>query len=78
MVNTANPDGYRDRFGLVGPLPISDGQRQPLADGSPTGPDVGERLPDFTLTGAHGRPVSFHEDRGSSKAAVVFFRSAVW
>ncbi|MGH1493114.1 MAG: hypothetical protein ACRBK7_27575 [Acidimicrobiales bacterium] len=69
---------YEDEFGLVGPLPTSDGQRQPLAVGAPTGPAIGERLPDFTLAGARGRTVSFHEDRGQSKAAVVFFRSAVW
>ncbi len=74
----ASSGEYRDRFGLVGPLPITDGQRQPLAEGDPTGPPVGERLPDFVLPSAQGRQVSFHEDRGRSKAAVVFFRSAVW
>lgn len=71
-------DDYRDKFGMMGPLPVRDGQRQPLPEGAPTGPDVGERLPDFELPSAQGRRVSFHEDRGRSKAAVVFFRSAVW
>lgn len=71
-------DGYRDEFGMVGPLPVTDGQRQPLAEGAPTGPEVGERLPDFVLPSAQGRQVSFHQDRGRSRAAVVFFRSAVW
>lgn len=70
--------GYRDEFGLVGPLPTTDGQRQPLAVGAASGPEIGERLPDFTLPSAKGRTVSFHEDRGQNKAAVVFFRSAVW
>ena len=69
---------YVDEFGLVGPLPAHDGQRQPLDEGAPTGPEVGTRFPDFTLPSAMGRTVSFHEDRGESKAAVVFFRSAVW
>ncbi|MEM7342562.1 MAG: hypothetical protein AAF467_28250 [Actinomycetota bacterium] len=69
---------YVDQFGLVGPLPASDGQRQPLGPDDETGPAVGERLPDFTLRSAQGRDVSFHDDRGQSKAAVVFFRSAVW
>ena len=73
----AFPD-YMDEFGLVGPMPITDGQRQPLAEGEPTGPEIGTRLPDFTLPSAAGRTVSLHEDRGDSKAAVVFFRSAVW
>lgn len=69
---------YVDEFGLVGPLPSSDGQRQPLGPDDSTGPGVGERLPDFTLRSALGREVSFHADRGNSKAAVVFYRSAVW
>ena len=71
------PD-YLDQFGMVGPLPVSDGQRQPLPVGASTGPEIGDRLPDFTLPSASGRTISFHEDRGTSKAAVVFYRSAVW
>ncbi|MEM7274861.1 MAG: hypothetical protein AAF547_17390 [Actinomycetota bacterium] len=67
-----------DEFGLAGPLPASDGQRQHLADDAPTGPEIGTRLPDFTLPSANGRTVSFHQDRDESTAAVVFFRSAVW
>lgn len=77
MPHRSHPD-YVDEFGLVGPLPASDGQRQPLGDGDSTGPEVGERLPDFTLRSASGRTVSFHEDRAGERAAVVFFRSAVW
>lgn len=77
MTQRSHPD-YVDEFGLVGPLPASDGQRQPRAEDEPTGPAVGTRLPDFTLRSASGRTVSFHDDRGDSKAAVVFFRSAVW
>lgn len=69
---------YKDRFGMVGPLPVSDGQRQPLDSDADTGPAVGQRLPDFELPSAGGGSVNFHRDRGRSKAAVVFFRSAVW
>jgi hypothetical protein len=43
-----------------------------------TGPAVGERLPDFALRAASGVMIDFHVDRGDSKAAVVFLRSAVW
>ncbi|MEL6986061.1 MAG: hypothetical protein AAFO29_26770 [Actinomycetota bacterium] len=77
MPHPSHPE-YVDEFGLVGPLPASDGQRQPLGEGESTGPEVGERLPDFTLPSASGRTVSFHEDRAGERAAVVFFRSAVW
>ena len=34
-------DGYEARFGMVGPLPITDGQRQPLDNEADTGPAVG-------------------------------------
>ena len=40
--------------------------------------DLGQPLPDFSLPDAFGRVVNFHEDRGVSKAALVFYRSAVW
>ena len=44
----------------------------------PTGPDVGEALPDFTLSGQHGRPVNFTLERAGQQALVVFHRSARW
>ena len=44
----------------------------------PSGPEVGERLPDFTLPDQHGRPVTFSEARGGDRALVVFHRSARW
>ena len=69
---------YRDEFGQVGPLPASDGQRQVPDEGFFTGPEIGEPLPGFTLKSAAGGRVDLHADRGESKAAVVFFRSAVW
>ena len=44
----------------------------------PTGPDVGEALPDFTLSDQHGRRVSFTAERAGQQALVVFHRSARW
>ncbi len=69
---------YTDEFGITAPLPTSDGQRRLPPEGFPTGPEIGELLPDFELPSADGRRVRLHEDRGNSKAAVTFFRSAVW
>jgi len=69
---------YRDEFGLTGPLPITDGQRRSPEEGFFTGPEVGEVLPGFTLRSASGETIDLHTDRDGSKAAVVFFRSAVW
>ena len=73
----AHPE-YRDEFGQVGPLPSSDGQRSAPEEGFFSGPEVGEKLPGFTLRSALSGKVDLHADRGGSKAAVVFFRSAVW
>ena len=69
---------YRDEFGLTGPLPITDGQRMSPVEGFFTGPEVGQLLPGFTLRSASGGKIDLHADRDGSKAAVVFFRSAVW
>ena len=70
--------GYRDEFGLVGPLPITDGQRISSGEGFFTGPGVGAPLPGFSLRSSSGEKIDLHADRGRSKAAVIFFRSAVW
>ena len=71
------PD-YRDEFGGVGPLPASDGQRGVPEAGFFTGPEVGEKLPGFQLPSAAGPVIDLHGHRGGAKAAVVFYRSAVW
>ncbi len=69
---------YVDELGLAGPLPATDGQRRMPEEGFSCGPEVGEPLPGFQLRDQHGRLVDLHEDRDGAKAAVVFFRSAVW
>ena len=53
-------------------------RRYPAAADFPTGPALGERLPEFTLPNQHGEPVDFHAHRGGQGAVVVFYRSAVW
>ena len=78
MTEQAPFAGYRDEFGVLGPLPASDGQRRSPEEGFFTGPEVGEKLPGFSLRSAAGPTIDLHADRGDAKAAVVFFRSAVW
>jgi hypothetical protein len=68
----------RDNLGFDAPAPLDHPARASLPRGAYAGPTVGERLPDFELPDAFGRPVSFHADRGKHKAALVFYRSAVW
>jgi hypothetical protein len=53
-------------------------QRSPSIGDFPTGPAIGERLPDFVLPNQRGERVDFHADRAGSRAAVLFQRSAVW
>ena len=69
---------YVDEFGLRAPLPADHGQRRMPEEGFASGPEVGDPLPGFVLNDQTGRPVDLHADRGETKAAVVFFRSAVW
>ncbi|MFP6583141.1 MAG: hypothetical protein VCD00_11390, partial [Candidatus Hydrogenedentota bacterium] len=54
------------------------GRLYPATDEFPTGPAIGERLPDFSLPNQSGETVNFHESRGNAKSIVVFYRSAVW
>ncbi len=53
-------------------------QRNPTDDHFPTGPEVGEVLPDFTLTDQFNRVINFRESRGGRRALVLFHRSARW
>jgi hypothetical protein len=68
----------RDELGFDAPAPVGHPGRAGLPPGVSPGPAVGERLPDFSLVDHTGRTVNFHEDRNGAKAAVVFYRSAVW
>ena len=68
----------RDEFGFDAPTPLGHPGRLGLQDGHETGPETGDLLPDFTLPDAFGQPVHFHEDRGTARAVLVFYRSAVW
>lgn len=53
-------------------------RRMPATDDFPTGPAVGETLPDFTLPDQHGKPVNFTKARQAKRALVVFQRSTRW
>ena len=69
---------YYDEFGFYSPMPLSrPARREPKSD-FPTGPAVGERLPNFTLPDQHGQSTDFNTARHGRKAIVVFHRSAYW
>ena len=67
-----------DEYGFEAPAALGHPGRLGLAPGQTVGLEIGERLPDFELPDQHGGRIHFHEDRGNAKAAVLFFRSAVW
>ncbi len=74
-----NADSQVDDLGIAVPVPISHpARRYPANDDFPTGPAVGERLPEFQLPNQNGELVDFHKRQRSGNAVVVFFRSAMW
>ena len=44
----------------------------------PTGPSVGEKVPDFALQDQNGNQKTLHSILGPKGALLVFFRSADW
>ncbi|HJM89730.1 MAG TPA: hypothetical protein QF624_08900 [Dehalococcoidia bacterium] len=53
-------------------------QRTPESDNFPSGPAVGEALPNFALPNQHGAAIDFSTARDGHKALVVFHRSTRW
>ncbi len=49
----------------------------PTSEDFPKGPEVGERVPEFTLPDQHGNPFHYRPD-GKRKALILFHRSASW
>ena len=47
-------------------------------DGYRTGPEIGEKVPDFTLTDQHGKSRALAELMGKNGLLLVFSRSADW
>lgn len=68
----------RDALGFDAPAPLGHPGRVGLPADHATGPEIGERLPDFNLPNAWGEEIPFHSDRAGALAVVVFYRSAVW
>ena len=73
------PGTRTDDLGITIAIPASHPTRRyPASHEFPTGPEIGERLPAFSLPNQEGRIVDYHADRRDSKSIVVFYRSAVW
>jgi peroxiredoxin len=50
----------------------------PETDDFPSGPAIGEPMPDFTLVNQRGESTNFATARSGKKALVVFHRSVRW
>jgi hypothetical protein len=49
-----------------------------LSGAVPTGPNVGETVPDFRLQDQNGTSQTLHSILGPKGALIVFYRSADW
>jgi hypothetical protein len=63
---------------LLGALQPQPSPAPPLPDIQKLGPQVGDRVPDFTLTDQRGQPRTLTSLIGPKGAMLVFFRSADW
>jgi hypothetical protein len=70
--------GFQDEYGFAGTISSSHGVRRLPEEGFFTGPDIGDAMPNLILIDQWGEPRDLHIDRACKKAAVVFYRSAVW
>ena len=75
---TRTDHGWQDHDGFIGPMQPGFGPRSDPRGAFPTGPEVGEALPDVQSQTVDGAPFDLHADRADRPAVVVFFRSAVW
>ena len=57
---------------------LYEAQLQNLPSQTPTGPDIGERLPDIAMLDQWGNSVSIESARAGRRALVVFHRSIYW
>ena len=72
------PNQYEDAEAYIAPLPAGHGHRSNPLGVFPTGPEVGERLPDVVAVDSEGSTVDLHTDRDGKPVVLVFTRSAVW
>ncbi len=78
LADSSFADVTVDQIANAGRLPVTSTQRMiPTGDFHP-GLAIGQPAPDFELPNHLGETVSFHADRDGSRAALLFYRSAVW
>ena len=69
---------WLDHLGFEGPLQPGTHARSDPAGEFPTGPAVGEKLPDIVAPDSRGQLIDVNEARHGGPLVMVFYRSAVW
>jgi len=75
---TQAENGWQDHDGFIGPIRPGRGPRSDPRGDFPTGPAVGEHIPDVRCSTTDGTSFNLQEHRGDRPAVFIFFRSAVW
>jgi hypothetical protein len=75
---TQTDGGWQDHDGFIGPFQPGNGPRSDPRGDFPTGPEVGEAMPDVRCSAADGTPIDLHAHRAGRPALFIFYRSAVW
>lgn len=70
--------GWRDKDGFIGPFRPGNGPRTDPRGEFPTGPAIGQAMPDIRCSDVNGADFDLHKHRGAKPAILLFFRSAVW
>lgn len=70
--------GWADKDGYIGPFKPGSGPRSDPRGDFPTGPGVGEAMPDILCKSSEGTAFNLHEQRTGRPAVFIFYRSAVW
>ena len=70
--------GFRDKDGFIGPYEPGNGPRSDPRGEFPTGPDVGQAMPNVLSQDSSGQPFDLHKFTNGEPYLFVFFRSAVW
>jgi hypothetical protein len=69
---------WLNHLGFEGPIQPGTHARSDPTGEFPTGPAVGEKLPDIVAPDSRGQMVDVHEARRGRPLVMVFYRSAVW
>lgn len=69
---------WEDEYGILGPYRPGHKARSDPRGAFPTGPAIGETLPNIVAPSTRGANVDVHKAAGGRAAVVMFYRSAVW